>query len=292
MSNYQILPNLKEIATQYDGVILDLWGVLHNGEKAFPDVPAALAHLKQANIRICLLSNAPFRKESVVEKMRNMGITPDLYDEIVTSGQATRDDLSAFNDPFFEGVGKKAYIIEPGKYDCLLEDLEGFEHVASIEEADFVIAAGFKDFSKKLSDCIPTLQKALERNLPMICSNPDLEVMVGENRVTCAGSFAKWYTEQGGKVRYHGKPHAGVYLNAMSKLGITDKSRILAFGDALHTDVAGADQAKIDVTLVATGIHQTELCDPTGHFPAQEQTTLLIEQSDVKPTYIMEKFAW
>lgn len=293
MSKFTALPNVQEIAEQYDGFILDLWGVLHDGIHAFPDVPETLKRVKAAGIRTCLLSNAPFKSETVINKMIKMGITRDMYDEIVTSGQATRDALVEFTDPFFAGVtGKKVYIIEPGKYDCILEDLDGVTHVSSIEEADIVIAAGFDNFTHTLEDCIETLKKALARNLPMICSNPDLEVIEGGKHVICAGSFAKWYEEHGGQTCYYGKPHSRVYNAALKKLAIADKSRILAFGDGMHTDVAGANKAGLDVALVSTGIHVNDLCHKDGSFPNMEKATALIEERGDTPTYIIKKFSW
>jgi ribonucleotide monophosphatase NagD (HAD superfamily) len=82
--------------------------------------------------------------------------------------------------------------------------------------------------------------------------------MRGSTLHLCAGALAKWYEEAGGRVRWHGKPFRSVYDSCLRLLGIADRSRILAVGDSLRTDIAGAAGAGIDSLLIAGGIHAEE----------------------------------
>ena len=79
---------LSEVFALYDGFILDLWGVVHDGVAPFPDTLTTLAALKKANKKVWLLSNAPRRVYMVSEKLSEMGITPDMYGGLLTSGEA------------------------------------------------------------------------------------------------------------------------------------------------------------------------------------------------------------
>ena len=56
-----MVSGLAAVAGQYDGFILDLWGVLHDGERPFPGVLDALERLRRQAKRVVILSNAPMR---------------------------------------------------------------------------------------------------------------------------------------------------------------------------------------------------------------------------------------
>ena len=93
----------------------------------------------------------------------------------------------------------------------------------------------------------------------MVCANPDLVVVNGGKTEICAGTVARRYEALGGKVHYFGKPHAPIYQESLALLGVGDRKRILAVGDSLRTDIAGANAAGIDGLLVLSGIHRDEL---------------------------------
>src|SRR5208282_911364 len=68
-------PGIAPIAARYDGFVLDLWGVIHDGITPYPGVADTLLHLKRLQKRVILLSNAPRRAAEIVTAMaRKMGI--------------------------------------------------------------------------------------------------------------------------------------------------------------------------------------------------------------------------
>jgi HAD superfamily hydrolase (TIGR01459 family) len=152
------------------------------------------------------------------------------------------------------------------------------KRVAQVDDAEFIMNTGPWRDEEKVSDYEDLLQAALKRSLPMVCVNPDLEVIRGGVRIICAGALAKRYEEIGGEVRYQGKPYPEIYGNCFETLGIKDKRRVVAIGDSLRTDIAGAEAAGIDAILVTEGLHKDEIGAATsvaiaayaaraGHFP-------------------------
>jgi ribonucleotide monophosphatase NagD (HAD superfamily) len=125
----------------------------------------------------------------------------------------------------------------------------------------------------------------------MVCANPDLVVMHGGRPALCAGAIAEQYEAMGGKVRWHGKPHRSVYDSVLGLLGVTDRARILAIGDSLRTDIAGADAAGIPSLFIAvSGIHGAE-------FAADGELDLgrveaAIREAGVNPIGIAAGFVW
>src|SRR5262249_60734372 len=98
-------------------------------------------------------------------------------------------------------------------------------------------------------------------------ADPDIVVMHGGRLALCGGALAQWYGENGGHVRWHGKPFPSVYDSCLNLLGIGDRSRILAVGDSLRTDIAGAAGAGIDSVLIIGGVHADEFGAIGGALP-------------------------
>ncbi|HEY0837249.1 MAG TPA: TIGR01459 family HAD-type hydrolase [Azospirillum sp.] len=285
------LTGLSSVIDRYDGLILDLWGVIHDGEKAYPGVLDALDRLNGAGKVLCLLSNAPRRPDGVIAKLAGMGIGRDRYDHVMTSGEATYEALRDREDPWHAALGRRLFHIGPGR-DVDVFDGLGYTVAAVPEEADFVVNTGIVDFAESLEDYRPALEACAARKLPMVCANPDLVVMVGDAMVVCAGMLAARYEELGGDVFYHGKPHAPVYQRCLRLMGIADHARILAVGDSLRTDVAGANAAGIDVALVTGGIHREELGGAWGEHPDPESLAAAIEASGHVPTWAIPRLVW
>ncbi len=86
----RFLTGFSQIASAYDGFVLDLWGVIHDGVNAFPHAVDCLGQLRDAGKRTLLLSNVPRPNEAVRTMMRGMGIEDALYTDILTSGEAVR----------------------------------------------------------------------------------------------------------------------------------------------------------------------------------------------------------
>jgi HAD superfamily hydrolase (TIGR01459 family) len=275
------LPGLAAIADQYDGFILDLWGVIHDGITPYPGALDCLRRL--AGRPVLLLSNAPRRAASVQRTLRHLGIEDALYTHILTSGEATWQALHDRTDPWFAALGSRVLHLGPARDRSVLDGL-GMEIVTTPEQADLLLNTGPDDEreSASLETFIPELHASLHAGLRMICANPDLEIVRGNARILCAGALAAWYEAQGGDVRWIGKPDPAIYRTAKSRL----PKRLLAIGDSLRTDIAGAAAAGLDSVWVLGGIHLAELGnDPAAAARAAAAVSL-------SPTFVMSKLAW
>lgn len=268
---------LSEIFSAYDGFILDLWGVVHDGVAPFAGTIPALAMLKKSRRKVWLLSNAPRRSYTVVEKLTGMGINPELYDGILTSGEASHE---ALRDDLLEKWGRRCLPIGRPNDTSVYEGLD-ITLVRTPAEADFVLNTGVEDFSDTVEKYAPLLQDCANRNLPMLCANPDRIVYIEDARVICAGTLADMYETLDGAVIWFGKPYRDVYRRCLSEMG---GGRVLAVGDSMITDIKGASGAGLDSALVTSGIHREEL--------GRERLTDFLENYTYKPTYIMRDFAW
>lgn len=289
--NLPILSGLSELATRYDGFILYLWGVLHDGVAPFPGVLDALGHLREGGKRIVILSNAPRRAPQVIKRLREIGIPAALYDHVHSSGEETWQHLAARDDPFYAGLGRLCYHIGPARDDNMLAGI-GIKRVDRIEAAEFILNTGPWDWDATVAKYEPLLTAARARELPMVCANPDLIVIQGGRKVICAGALAQRYEEMGGRVRWHGKPFPSVYATCFSLLGISDHRRLLAVGDSLRTDIAGANGAGIDSLLVAGGIHGEEFGVGVGEMPDRARLAAAIAESGHHPTAVVTRFRW
>ncbi len=255
----EIISGLGAIASGYDALICDVWGVLHNGKTAFEPAVEALKHFRSGFGPVILLSNAP-RPVSVLEDhFKHVGVPHDCYDAIVTSGVATRDALA------IRAQGGRLAILHIGPE----RDRGVFEGLAidcvDAAHARVVLCTGlYDDDTETPADYRDTLVDLKRRGLVMLCANPDIVVQRGGKLIYCAGAIARAYEAIGGEVVYYGKPHRPIYdttLETARKTAGRAIARPLAIGDGVETDVRGANCADIDVLFIADGIHGDELAE-------------------------------
>ena len=285
-----LLSGLGEIDGRYDGLILDLWGVLHDGTAPFPGVVDALSRLKQAGKRLCVLSNAPRRAHLVEQRMNEIGLVRGLYDHVHSSGEEAWQHLLRRDDPFYAALGRRCYHIGPARDDNMLEGVD-LERVAEIEEAEFILNTGPSGWDETVEQYEALLREARARDLPMVCANPDLVVVSQGRRAICAGVVAQRYEALGGRVRWHGKPFRPVYETCFAALGIADRRRLLAVGDSLRTDIAGANAAGIASLLVTGGIHAEEF-GLVGGQPDLDRLVEAVAASGHRPDAVIAHFRW
>ncbi len=252
----QILTGLRDIASEYDVLVCDVWGVLHDGQAARRDAVDALRRFRETRGRVVLLSNAPRPKRDVETMFRRLGVALDCYDEIVTSGIAARADLE-MRKP------SRMFHLGPERDRGIFEGL-GIE-LTDIEKAEIVLNSGlFDDDVETPEDYEERLARMKARGLPMLCANPDLVVQRGGKLIWCAGALASEYEKIGGEVVYYGKPMTAIY--EFVRAAAPGAGRMLAIGDGLHTDIKGANAAGIDALFIADGIHGEEIGAVTpGH---------------------------
>ena len=247
----RLLTGFCDIAADYDAVLCDIWGVLHNGRAPFDGVDDALESYRNQGGKVLLLSNAPRPGETALARLDAIGNRQSSYDGILTSGDATRAKLTELGQ-----TGQSCCHIGPEKDADLIAGLDiEFTEMGS---ADVVLFSGmYDDMSETSQDYVPLLTEMQARGLPMICPNPDRTVQFGDKVIYCAGAVAELYETMGGQVIWMGKPYPVVYARAQTMLqNMTgmDAPRVLAIGDGPKTDILGAATAGIDALFIAGGL--------------------------------------
>lgn len=287
-----ILTGLRELGDRYDGFILDLWGVIHDGITRYPGAGEALAELKRRGKRTIMLSNAPRRAFSLIELMTDLGIDRDQYGDVITSGEAVFLEMRTRRDPWFAALGRRCLHVGTERDRTLFEGLD-LDLVPSVEQAQFLMVTGPDDFDDRVEDFASLLTAAAGRALPMVCANPDLVVIREGRPLVCAGALAAYYEQIGGAVRYRGKPDPAIYDVCLERLGIIDRRRVLAVGDAFHTDVAGAQAAGLDSLFCSGGIHAGEIGTVYGETPDPIKVEAAIAaHGNMRPTAVIGGFIW
>jgi len=279
------------LAERYDGFVLDLWGVIHDGVNAFPHAVDCLARLRAAGKRTLLLSNVPRPNDAARALMRRMGIADDCYTDILTSGEAARLALQRPPDLWWAELGPRVFHLGPERDRGVIEGLP-LVQVAQPGEASFVLNTGPDDSRNptRLDEFEPVLRDCARHRLPMICANPDLEVIRGGVRVLCAGALAVRYRALGGDVRSLGKPDPAIYQPVLERLGIP-VGRVLAVGDSLHTDIAGAAAVDLAACWVLGGVHAEALAAGPGRYDLAKAAAAA-RVAGLAPSATIPRFAW
>ena len=252
----QLLAALSEAPVRYRVLLCDVWGVIHDGAKAFPAACAALAGWRDTRGPVVLISNSPRPRDGVIEQLDALGVPRAAWTAIATSGDATRTLLAA-------RAPGPALKIGPERDEPLYDGL-GLAY-SGVEEASFIACTGLiEDEAETPEDYRPLLTRAAGRGLAMICANPDIVVQRGPRLIFCAGALAELYGELGGEAIMAGKPHAPLYELALAEASRAlgrpaDKAETLAIGDGLATDITGANAQGLDALFIADGIHAADL---------------------------------
>ena len=286
-----IINGLAQMADDYDLFIFDLWGVVHDGVAAYPGATDCLRRLRQRGARVVLLSNVPRPSASVTQHLATLGVVEALYDWLLTSGEATAASIAASAMGSGEDARPAYFHLGPERSRPTLDACGGRE--VAIEAAEMIICTGlFDDNADRAEDYREFLTAAVAQGLPMICANPDVVVMRGDQMVQCAGAVAAFYEELGGTVRRFGKPYPAIFDRLFAETPDIPRARAVMIGDALATDIRGARQAGIDAIWIAGGIHAEALAlGPDGGLD-QDRVNSVAEQAGERPTAILPWLRW
>lgn len=242
------IKSLVDIADKYDVIFCDVWGVIHDGVVAYRDAIEVLLHLRNEGKKVIFITNSPRRNDTVAAQIAKLGVTDMYYDHIVTSGDATRS--------LIETSPRKLFYIGQDRALGIIDGLD--VELVEEQEAQAILCTGlFEGLEKSLDFYNDILLRAKSRNLPFICANPDIHVWYGDELIYCAGALAKNYSLLGGNSLIAGKPHHIIYDIACRKLKQTIcKSKILAIGDGLFTDIKGAINFGVDCVFIANGVEK------------------------------------
>lgn len=274
------IKNLSEVAPAYKALLCDAWGVIHNGVALFDGVEEALVRFRELHGPVIILTNAPRPSDIIPPQLDRLGLSREAYDGVVTSGDAIRSEIA-------QRVPEPMYRLGPDKDDTLYQGLD-IDWVP-VSQARYIVCTGlFDEIGETPESYREMLGGAADRNVEMICANPDIVVRWGDKLLYCAGALAELYETLGGRVIHGGKPHSAIYNLAMQKIhSITQglsKREVLAIGDGLSTDIKGANAHDIDALYVfgAGGIH-----DKTGGSPGK-----ILEDVGVSAIAAMEQVQW
>ncbi len=292
MSEFPIINGLRALAPHYDVLICDIWGVIHNGRAAYDGVVECLSQFRrQHGGVVLLLSNAPRPSAPIREQLQGFGVGGEAYDSLVTSGDLTRTLLAEKS----AGQKFKIHHVGPDRDLTLFDGLQVSR--VGLNEAQAIVCTGpFDDTKEGPDDYTAYWREALAERLPFFCANPDLQVQRGDQLIYCAGALAQDYERQGGEVIYLGKPHLPVYDFVAQHLKLTTgreipRTKWLAIGDGLKTDILGATRATIDALLITGGIHEPQLSKPDGTpDPARIASTLHAQNLTAKAA--MRRLLW
>jgi HAD superfamily hydrolase (TIGR01459 family) len=289
--NIPLLSGLADFSEAYDGFILDIWGVVHQGGGAYSEAVDCVRHLRAADKRVIFLSNAPRRAEKVAAILEAKGIARTLYDGVLSSGEAARLAFEAGDTTAIGKLGKRFFLLAAPDDNDLLHGLN-YKPSATVAEADFLLAIGLSDERSTLAAHEPFLSEAVSLGLPMLCVNPDREVIRLGSRELCAGALAARYKQMGGTVSYVGKPYPFIYCLSLDMLGIAQKARVLAVGDGLETDISGARAAGIDSLLVTGGLLAEELGVSRLEVPDPAALNALCHKANERPRAAIPALRW
>jgi HAD superfamily hydrolase (TIGR01459 family) len=283
-----LIERFEPLARDYDVLLCDVWGVVHNGVAAFPAACNALMRFRAAGGAAILITNAPRSGEAVARILDRLGVPRAAYDAITSSGDVTRGVVGSRR-------GETLFHLGPQRDLSIFTGLE--VTFASLESADYVVCSGLFDDTTETPESYRDMLAAMRaRSLFMVCANPDIVVERGDTLVYCAGALADAYAGLGGEVLYCGKPHAPIYdaalVTAAALRGgrMPERKRVLAIGDSVRTDLRGAQAFGLDYMFVTSGIH-------AGEYGSRETPDLaaldaVFAAAGVTPKAVMRGLVW
>jgi len=282
-----ILPHFSALAPDYDVLLSDVWGVVHNGLEASLPACDALQQARNHGAKVILITNAPRPNASVARQLDRLHVPHDAYDAIVSSGDVTRAMIAA-------RPGQSMLHLGPERDKSIFDGLD--LRFAPLEQAGYVVCTGLEnDEIESPEDYRARLQAMLARKLFMICGNPDVVVERGPRLVYCAGAIADLYAAMGGEVHYAGKPYRPIYDLALAEAEAAMgrkavAGRVLAIGDSLRTDFKGARTLGVDFLFVTSGIHAEEL--GTRDQPDSAALKARFAAAGAMPKAVMRTLVW
>lgn len=284
MSSIPVLQSIAPLAATADLWFVDIWGVMHNGVRPYASSVAACEAFRKEGGTILLVTNSPRPRESVGRQLDGIGVARSAYDGIVSSGDVSRSLIDAW-------AGQPTLHIGPERDLPIFAGLRAVPG-ATAESAAVAVCTGlYDDETETPADYAQILAELKSRDVPMICANPDQKVERGNRIVYCAGAVARAYEELGGNVSYAGKPFKPIYDLAIEiGSGLSGKpvakDRVLAIGDGVATDIAGAGNFGIRSVFIASGVHMNN-GEAIGDAAAR-----LFTASPTPPIAVMTAFAW
>ncbi len=287
MTSVSLLPGLSRIAADYDAILCDVWGVIHNGRESFARACAALKQFRETRGPVVLITNAPVPKDRVTRLFPNLGVPMDCFDDVVASGDATRNELKRVAPGPVYRIGLDE---DFGVYAGLPIQFSDDPDVAKV-----ICCTSLREYPDGTPEPYrEEIKRLASHGLPMICANPDVVFRQGDKLIWSAGSLAQIYVQEGGQVISPGKPDAPIYRLAFERVAqlagkAISPGRTLAIGDGPATDVLGANRQGIDALFIGGGIHSHAM-GAGGAFLASAEKVLAADGVSAK--WAMPELSW
>jgi len=287
----EALQGIGAIIDRYDYLLVDLWGVIHDGSALYPGALDTLKYLRQHNKKVVFISNAPRRANAAIQVLERLGVGNDLYHAVITSGETALYKVTSSPLEYSKKLSRKYLYIGPEK-DSMVMDATGLTMVSNTADAAFAVCTGYEHDDQDTEHFIPLLSAMKAHNVPMLCVNPDLMVVKQCGKtIYCAGVIARQYKEMGGTVHYFGKPYEDIYKLAIGHFGNVPKEKILAIGDGMETDILGANNMDIASMFISGGIASVQYGFNGSQLPSNEQMQQISkDHNNVMPTFISARF--
>jgi HAD superfamily hydrolase (TIGR01459 family) len=244
--------------------------------------------LHRVGKKILILSNSGKRSQENVQRIAGLGLPPDTYDGVLTSGETAWRGLRDRYSAPFKSLGSRCLLITRGEDRSIIDGLP-ITLVDTPPDADFILLGGLDDAMASTEVWQSVFETAVARHLPLLCANPDLTMFGADGLIPAAGSLAARYAEMGGVVTYIGKPHPPIFAAALRQLGNPEPTRVVVIGDSLDHDILGGRQAGLLTVLITSGVHAGEL-HATADLP--HAVSRLAADPNKEPHWIIEHLAW
>lgn len=280
------------LARDFDGFIVDQWGVLHDGTNPYAGAVECLERLHAAGKRLVVLSNTGRREAEGIRAMAAMGFDTRVFARFVAAGEDARERIEHQATPFHARLGRRYYAFTRDDNVAVMEGL-GKERVDHPDHADFLAVIGIDSPPKTVADYEALLAAGAARKLPMVCANPDIVRPSPQGLLDAPGALAQRYRQLGGgEVFYHGKPYPAIYESCIAALQGVPRERIVCVGDSIEHDILGASRAGLRSAFVTGGIHAGELGVSRGALPAPEAWRRFAGSAVARPDYLVPAFSW
>lgn len=238
------------------GLICDLDGVVYRGDRPCAGAVEGLALARERGISVLFLTNnAGHTASGIAERLVGMGI-PATPGEVLTSAQVAADEIAA--RPERDDERKVLAVGGPGVRTALLD-----RGVAAVSAAEIATGAGPSPWAVvqgygpavSVTDLTEAVY-AVGAGALWVATNTDATLPTSRGLAPGNGSLLACVSHATGQEPHLvvGKPHVPAYRRALQALDMPPE-QVLAVGDRLETDVAGARAAGIATALVLTGVH-------------------------------------
>jgi HAD superfamily hydrolase (TIGR01450 family) len=244
--------------------LFDMDGTLYLGDRLYDFTNELLHVIKSSGKKYMFMTNNSSKSiEDYIKKLSKLGIKAE-YDDFITSSQATGYYLNKYYK------GKTLYVCGTNSLKAELIK-NGYKITENLDEVEVVVMGFDTELTfKKLEDVSKLL--LLRKEIPYIATNPDYVCPTEFGSVPDCGSVCDMlYNVSGRRPIVIGKPEPLMPILAMEHTGYT-KEETVVIGDRIYTDIRSGVNAGASTILVLSG----------------ESTRKTLEESDIKPEYVME----